>query len=71
MKKLFLSFAVIAGLSMISCGNKAENANEAEATDSVACEEVAAVEAAEVVDTLTNDTTVVVEAAEAAAPVAE
>lgn len=25
MKKLFLSFAVIAGLSMISCGNKAEN----------------------------------------------
>ena len=66
MKKLFLSFAVIAGLSMISCGNKAENANEAEATDSVAVEE-----AAEVVDTLTNDTTVVVEAAEAAAPVAE
>ena len=46
MKKLFLSFAVIAGLSMISCGNKAENANEAEATDSVAVEEVAAVEAA-------------------------
>lgn len=71
MKKLFLSFAVIAGLSMISCGNKAENANEVEATDSVAVEEVAAVEAAEVVDTLTNDTTVVVEAAEAAAPVAE
>ena len=71
MKKLFLSFAVIAGLSMISCDNKAENANEAEATDCVAVEEVAAVEAAEVVDTLTNDTTVVVEAAEAAAPVAE
>lgn len=71
MKKLFLSFAVIAGLSMISCDNKAENANEAEATDSVAVEEVAACEAAEVVDTLTNDTTVVVEAAEAAAPVAE
>ena len=71
MKKLFLSFAVIAGLSMISCVNKAENANEAEATDSVAVEEVAAVEAAEVVDTLANDTTVVVEAAEAAAPVAE
>lgn len=69
MKKLFLSFAVIAGLSMISCDNKAENANEA--TDCVAVEEVAAVEAAEVVDTLTNDTTVVVEAAEAAAPVAE
>ena len=23
MKKLFLSFAVIAGMSMISCGNKA------------------------------------------------
>ena len=55
----------------ILVGNKAENANEAEATDSVAVEEVAAVEAAEVVDTLTNDTTVVVEAAEAAAPVAE
>ena len=71
MKKLFLSFAVIAGLSMISCVNKAENANESEATDSVAVEEVAAVEAAEVVDTLTNDTTVVVEAAEAATPVAE
>lgn len=71
MKKLFLSFAVIAGLSMISCVNKAENANECEATDSVAVEEVAAVEAAEVVDTLTNDTTVVVEAAEAATPVAE
>lgn len=35
MKKLFLSFAVIAGLSLVSCGNKAENAEEAEAIDSV------------------------------------
>jgi hypothetical protein len=35
MKKLFLSFAVIAGLSMISCGNKAENAAEAEETDTI------------------------------------
>ena len=52
MKKLFLSFAVIAGMSMISCGNKA--AEETEATDSV---EVAAVEeTVAVVDTLTNDT---------------
>lgn len=65
MKKLFLSFAVIAGFSMVSCGNKAENATEAEATDSVEVVEAAAVE--EVVDTLTNDTTAVVETVEAAA----
>lgn len=65
MKKLFLSFAVIAGFSMVSCDNKAENATEAEATDSVEVVEAAAVE--EVVDTLTNDTTAVVETVEAAA----
>ena len=36
MKKLFLSFAVIAGLSMISCGNKAENTEvAADAVDTV------------------------------------
>ena len=63
MKKLFLSFAVIAGLSMISCGNKAENAAEAEAVDTVAVEEVAAAEgvevageAVEVVDTVNAGT---------------
>lgn len=38
MKKLFLSFAVIAGMSMISCGNKAEQAEEA--ADSTAVEVV-------------------------------
>ena len=65
MKKLFLSFAVIAGFSMVSCVNKAETATEAEATDSVEVVEATAVE--EVVDTLTNDTTAVVETVEAAA----
>ena len=52
MKKLFLSFAVIAGMSMISCGNKAadENAAEAaEAADTVATE---VVEVVETVDTV-------------------
>lgn len=34
MKKLFLSFAVIAGMSMISCGNSNADENAA-ATDSV------------------------------------
>ncbi len=49
MKKLFLSFAVLAGFAMVSCGNKAENAEAAEAQDTVAAvEEVAVVE--EVVD---------------------
>lgn len=38
MKKLFLSFAVIAGMSMISCGNKAEQAENA--ADSAAVEVV-------------------------------
>lgn len=68
MKKLFLSFAVLAGLSMISCGNKAENAEEAAAEDTV----VAVVEEAAVaVDTVANDTAaaVVEEAAAAEAPV--
>ena len=36
MKKLFLSFAVIAGFTMVSCGNKAENAEAADAIDTVA-----------------------------------
>ncbi len=69
MKKLFLSFAVIAGLSMISCGNKAENAAEAEATDSVEVVEAAVEEVA--VDTVAGDTAVVVAAEEVAAPAAE
>ena len=62
MKKLFLSFAVIAGMSMISCGNKAAEETAAEATDSV---EVAAVEeTVAVVDTLTTDTVVAAAVAE-------
>jgi len=67
MKKLFLSFAVLAGLSMISCGNKAENAEAADAVDTVAVEEVA-VEVVDSVaaDSVAADTTVVV-AAEATA----
>lgn len=45
MKKLFLSFAVIAGLSMISCGNKAENTEvAADAVDTVEVVEAAVVE---------------------------
>lgn len=68
MKKLFLSFAVIAGLSMISCGNKAENAEAADAVDTAAVvEEV--VEVAEVADSVAPDSVAVVE--EAAAAVAE
>ena len=55
MKKLFLSFAVLAGLSMVSCGNKAENAEVADAIDTVAVEEVVAVDSA-------NDTLVAAEA---------
>ena len=44
MKKLFLSFAVLAGVCMVSCGNKAENAEEVAANDTVvAVEEVAEV----------------------------
>ena len=52
MKKLFLSFAVLAGLSMISCGNKAENAEAAEAADTT-------VTAVEEVAEQVNDSTVV------------
>ncbi|MDY3858873.1 MAG: hypothetical protein SO006_08470 [Muribaculaceae bacterium] len=48
MKKLFLSFAVLAGLSMISCGNKDANADAAAANDSVVTEEVAVEEVATV-----------------------
>lgn len=46
MKKLFLSFAVLAGFAMVSCGNKDENAEAAEAQDTVAVveETVAVVE---------------------------
>lgn len=65
MKKLFLSFAVLAGLSMISCGNKAENAEAADAVDTVAVEEVAIEEVA--VDTVAADTV----AADTTAVVAE
>lgn len=50
MKKLFLSFAVIAGMSMISCGNKAADENAAAAEDTVA------VEVVETVDTVAADT---------------
>lgn len=60
MKKLFLSFAVLAGVCMVSCGNKAENAEEAAATDSAATEVVEG-EAAVVVDSI-NDSTAVVAA---------
>ena len=70
MKKLFLSFAVLAGLSMVSCGNKAENAEAAEAVDTVAVEEVVAVE--EAVDTTVAPAdTVVAVVEEAAAATAE
>lgn len=66
MKKLFLSFAVIAGLSMISCGNKAENAEAADAVDSVEVVEEAVEVAAPVEgDSVVADSAVV--AAEAAA----
>lgn len=69
MKKLFLSFAVIAGFSMVSCGNKAENAENAEAVDSV---EVA-VEAAgvEVVDSIAPDSVAVATDSTVVAVVAE
>ena len=55
---------------MISCVNKAENAAEAEATDSVEVVEAAAVEEV-AVDTVAGDTAVVVAAEEVAAPAAE
>lgn len=67
MKKLFLSFAVLAGLSMISCGNKAENAEEAAAVDSAATEVTETAAVAEQV----NDSTVVVEEVAATTEVAD
>lgn len=58
MKKLFLSFAVIAGMSMISCGNKAEQAENA--ADSAAVEVVEEVDTTVVApaDTVVADTVV-------------
>ncbi|MDD6280387.1 MAG: hypothetical protein SO168_06230 [Muribaculaceae bacterium] len=56
MKKLFLSFAVIAGMSMISCGNKAADEAATEATDTVAVEEVETVDTVAAVDTVAPDT---------------
>ena len=51
MKKLFLSFAVIAGMSMISCGNKAAEETAAEVdtltNDTVATDTVVAAAVAE------------------------
>ena len=65
MKKLFLSFAVIAGLSMISCGN---NAEAADAVDSVEVVEEAVEVAAPVEgDSVVADSAVVVEEAAAVA----
>jgi flavin-binding protein dodecin len=66
MKKLFLSFAVIAGMSMISCGNKAADENAAEATDSIeTVEETEVVDsAAAVVDSAAVATDSVAAAAE-------
>lgn len=68
MKKLFLSFAVIAGLSMISCGNKTENAEAADAVDTVeVVEETVAVVDSAAVDSVVADSAAV----EAAPAVAE
>lgn len=67
MKKLFLSFAVIAGMSMISCGNKAADENAAEAADTVAAEVVEVVETVDTVaagDTVAADTVVAAAVAE-------
>lgn len=64
MKKLFLSFAVIAGMSMISCGNKAADEAATEATDTVAVEQVV-----ETVDTAAVDTAAVDTVAAAATEV--
>lgn len=60
MKKLVLSLAVIASMSLFACGSSDK---QAEATDTVAAEEVVAEEvvAAEVVDTVAGDTAVVAE----------
>ena len=70
MKKLFLSFAVIAGLSMISCDNKAENTEvAADAVDTVEVVEAAVVEEVPA-DSAAVDTVVAV-VEEAAAATAE
>ena len=69
MKKLVLMLAVVFSMSFFACGNKEAAAETEVPADTVAVEEVAA--AAEVVDTLTNDTTVVVEEAAEVAPVEE
>lgn len=67
MKKLFLSFAVIAGMSMISCGNKAADETAVEAADTVATEVVEVVETVDTVaagDTVAADTVVAAAVAE-------
>lgn len=64
MKKLFLSFAVIASLSMISCGNKAENTateENVEVAEEVVEEAPADSTAAPVDTTANNDSTKVAE----------
>ena len=68
MKKLFLSFAVIAGLSMIACTSKADNAADAEAPaeETVVEEAEGVVEEVAPVDSVAADTTVVVEEVAAA-----
>lgn len=59
MKKLFLSFAVIAGMSMISCGNKAEQAeNAADSTAVEVVEEVVDTTVVAPADTVVADTVV-------------
>ncbi len=61
MKKLVLSIAVIASMSLFACGGSSDK--QAEAVDTVAAEEVVAAEeeVVEAVDTLANDTVVVAE----------
>ncbi len=72
MKKLFLSFAVIAGLSMISCGNKAENTEvAADAVDTVEVVEAAVVEEVPADSAAVDTDTVVAVVEEAAAATAE
>lgn len=56
MKKLFLSLAVVCSLAIVSCGNKAEKAQETE--EAPVAEEVVDAAAATVADTV-NDTVVV------------
>ncbi|MDE6352976.1 MAG: hypothetical protein K2K88_07565 [Muribaculaceae bacterium] len=63
MKKLVLSFAVIAGMALYACGSSDK---AAEATDTVAAEATEVVEEAVAVDSIAPDS-VVVEAAEVVA----